>query len=358
MFLIALPASTTGGLAQRGPVAQNSPRFRIVDLGPVPHDSEEIGMGLNATGDVAGWVEAGDGIRRAVVWRYGKSNMLARLAGHEQNYAVALNGRGQVVGLAKLRGDLRFNHAFLAQNGRLAELGSLGGKYSVGRAINDTGQIAGDSMTADAQRHAFLWQNGIMRDLGTLGKGNTSMAYDISNRTLIVGSSNVEPNGKSHAFLWQGGQMRDLGLLPGGTSSCAQQINEHGQIAGWADDAEAEIHACLWQHGAIRDLGTLGYTPCRAWSVNNRGQVVGMATTVGEVAHAFLWEDGRIMDLNGLIPAGSGWLLRVAFRINTRGQIVGQGWRAGVIHGFLLTPWSEDRLAPSGRKKENPGKRQ
>jgi probable HAF family extracellular repeat protein len=37
------------------------------------------------------------------------------------------------------------------------DLGTLGGAYSHGTAINTLGQIAGDADTADGETHAVLW---------------------------------------------------------------------------------------------------------------------------------------------------------------------------------------------------------
>jgi len=45
-----------------------------------------------------------------------------------------------------------------------------------------------------------------------------------------------------------------------------------------------------------------------------------------------------MQNLNDLIPSDSGWLLRLAFDINSSGQIVGQGTINGQSHAFLLTP--------------------
>jgi hypothetical protein len=45
-----------------------------------------------------------------------------------------------------------------------------------------------------------------------------------------------------------------------------------------------------------------------------------------------------MIDLNKAIPAGSGWLLLVASRINDRGEILGRGYLGGAIHAFLLEP--------------------
>ena len=54
----------------------------------------------------------------------------------------------------------------------LTDLGTLGGTYSQAVAINEAGQVIGNSsyLADDADlQHAFVWQGGVMTDLGTLG---------------------------------------------------------------------------------------------------------------------------------------------------------------------------------------------
>src|SRR5579859_2240231 len=60
-------------------------------------------------------------------------------------------------------------HAFLYNNGALKDLGTLGGSYSQGMAINALGQVAGGSLLPDNSFHAFLYSGGQLTDLGTLG---------------------------------------------------------------------------------------------------------------------------------------------------------------------------------------------
>jgi probable HAF family extracellular repeat protein len=60
-------------------------------------------------------------------------------------------------------------HAFLWENGSMTDLRTLGGGYSTASAINDGGEIVGESQTASCQCHAFLWKNGFMTDRGRRG---------------------------------------------------------------------------------------------------------------------------------------------------------------------------------------------
>ena len=51
----------------------------------------------------------------------------------------------------------------------ILDLGTLGGTYSAGIYINNSGQVTGQSDTSTGQTHVFLWSNGRMTDLPTLG---------------------------------------------------------------------------------------------------------------------------------------------------------------------------------------------
>ncbi len=82
----------------------------------------------------------------------------------------------------------------------IIDLGTLGGTFSDARAINERGQVVGESTTATGEEHAFLWQDGTMSDLGTLS-GDQSEANGINNRGQVVGGSTTA-TGDFHAVLW------------------------------------------------------------------------------------------------------------------------------------------------------------
>ncbi|WP_423808584.1 hypothetical protein, partial [Proteus mirabilis] len=78
-----------------------------------------------------------------------------------------MNNAGQVTGSSR-NADEFTGAGFLYSNGQMTGLGTLGGSFSTGWAINDAGQIAGDSWTPNPGG-AFLYSKGVMNDLGTLG---------------------------------------------------------------------------------------------------------------------------------------------------------------------------------------------
>jgi probable HAF family extracellular repeat protein len=106
-----------------------------------------------------------------------------------------------------------------AASGDIINLGTLGGTDSYGIAVNQAGQVVGESGTADGTTHAFLYagilgSGGAMVDLGTLG-GTESSAYAINDAGQIAGYSYLADNTTRHAFLYTGtpgvdGQMIDL----------------------------------------------------------------------------------------------------------------------------------------------------
>jgi probable HAF family extracellular repeat protein len=116
-------------------------------------------------------------------------------------------------------------------------------------------------------------------------------------------------------------------------------ISDSSQIVGYAQVSSGESHAFIYRSGGLKDLGTLsGGTQSYAYAINNRGQAVGVSDSSAGAQRAVLFDGGEVRDLNGLIPAGTGWVLTEARDINDRGQIVGSGVVDGQVRAFLLTP--------------------
>jgi probable HAF family extracellular repeat protein len=272
-------------------------------------------------------------------------NTRGQIAGAAQNKVLDAFSTGfdQIVGPTSPFSGLTQWRAFL-WDGTMKDLGTLGGPDSAANVMNERGQVAGESYTNSTPNTTtgrptldpFLWENGRMLDLGSLG-GTLGFANWLNTRGQVVGQSNLTGDQTFHPFLWsKSGGMQDLGTL-GGKTGTALWVNELGAVVGYADvpgQSPQVHHAFLWRHGVMTDLEAAAPNTCgRAVFINNRGQVVGtVGPKCGSQSYGFLWEPGGpIIDLNTLIPPGSGLRVTWGLDINDRGEIAGLGvtpqWR-------------------------------
>jgi probable HAF family extracellular repeat protein len=119
--------------------------------------------------------------------------------------------------------------------GQPVPIGSLGGKLTTARHLNNRDEVVGDGDTGDGDHHAFLFAGGQLRDLGTLAGGRQSAAYAINEHADIVGFSD-DRDGSARAIIITAGVMRDLnGLIPSDSRwvlTHARDINDAGHIVG------------------------------------------------------------------------------------------------------------------------------
>ena len=269
--------------------------------------------------------------------------------GGGSSQAVAINNRGQVAGNSY--GKAGSWHAFVWQNGKMTDLGTLGGDRSYAEAINEAGQIVGWSTTAGGEGHAFLWERGKMTDLGVLPGGNGSTAVVINQSGDIAGVSGTD--GLDHVVLWQNGTMSDLGTPHGETGPESgpgvRAINDSRQIIGWAyarnqtdNGTEETTYGFVWENGTMSILDPLGRQG-HPEDNNNVGQVVGdWELSYGSAEHAFLWQNGKMTNLGTL----RGYRARSdAVAVNNRGQVIGVSFSANWGHGFL---WQKGKMTDLG----------
>lgn len=342
----------------------------LTDLGTFPEGLGSFAVWSNERGQVVGVSGNGqidpqlggpEGI--AALWqRDGRIFNLGTLGGN-QSLAGGINAKGQVIGVAantiadplSLFGWATQTRAALWNQGKIQDLGTLGGTDATASFINENGQITGNSYVDSnlgcpldfilhfpVTTHPFLWEDGKMTDIGTLG-GNCGGSAKINNRGQVVGTSTLAGESTDHAFLWEAGTIKDLGTL-GGTFAVGNWLNDAGDVVGVATTPNDEqAHAFFWRNGVMTDLGTIGNDLCSiAHFINARGQVVGTSGCINDQTevHGFLWQHGgSIIDLNAFVPPGVDMQITDGETINDAGEIAGSGLLPnGDFHAILLVP--------------------
>jgi len=135
------------------------------------------------------------------------------------------------------------------------DLGTLGGSYAVGTAINASGMVAGYSrLTGNGVTDAFLWtpQTG-MQDVGRIG-GDT-FALGINDAGNVVGYGYVQNGSLERAFLWTPTTgFLHLQVLSGDDQSIAYAIDDQNHAVGTTFYGERPFHAVLWTGSKVHEL--------------------------------------------------------------------------------------------------------
>jgi probable HAF family extracellular repeat protein len=312
-----------------------TPFYQIIDLGDLGGSFPySYARAISKSGVIAVDAQANN-IQRPYLWDNGAVTELPTLGGNV-TIARGLNSSGLVVGTSSTpEGSVR---GVTWENGVISQ---LPGDY-IAEGVNEAGQIIG--YTRGTKQRAQIYQNGSFTNLGTLG-GDYSFGTAINESGWTSGDSGTV-TGERHAFLHDGTQMIDLGTL-GGNESSTYGMNDFGDVVGVSRNAGNDLRGFFYDGTQMIGIGTLGGKTSLARGINNQRYVVGNSS-IGSADHAFIYRDGYIRDLNDFIAPNSGWVLRQAADITSNGWVIGGGFKDGgtILHAFLLKPLNEAARSP------------
>ncbi|WP_148234250.1 hypothetical protein [Cellulomonas flavigena] len=287
-------------------------------------------VAINDSGQVVGTALNGSGAQQAAMWDGGRLRYLTTPDGAPSR-AVLLNEHGQVVVQTREYGgdepDRLRNYVW--DDGAVTEIPPLpGSPYMHPLDINDQGWVTGYSPGPGSLRHGFLWRDGVVTDLGSAASGDvaSTMGLAVNEAGQVAGQASASDT-EHAAAVWQDGEWMRLGHREGWSG--ATDINEHGTVVGWASDGGPHEHAVLYRDGEWTDLAPAG---SRAIELNDRDQVIGSVD--GYTLTAVLWQDGETHLLPPLYPGSA----TTAYDISERGQVAGSARvLSGVEHAVLWT---------------------
>jgi probable HAF family extracellular repeat protein len=225
----------------------------LASLGTLDNGSTSEAFGINKSGAVVGDSQSGELNHRPVLFAKNSVQDLGLGGSNDPDAletAYAINDAGQIVG--RHSNGKNIFHAFVLLDGNTTDLRTLGGTNGEALAISKSGTVVGDSDTTEGSVHGFVFAHSELKDLGTLpGFETASYARGINNSGDIVGESDSAD--QKRAFLYTKNQLVELdrlaeNLAEAGFKSLdvAYGINDKGSIVGYgttSDDLKAAFIA-------------------------------------------------------------------------------------------------------------------
>jgi len=341
-----LSALAWAGDQSAGAAPVGVPVYTVTSLTP---GMSAVGLGINATGDVAGWITV-SGLPRPIL-RTPENGVIVLPTSSVQPYGIARDLSDRVAGVITVVGEARLNSSGSAIHAvrwkvavpqgsvTVTDLGTLPGHAeSFANGVNNSGQVTGTSdPNSFLSIGAFLYSDATgMVDLGLGSVGVNAVALDLNASGVVTGYLGLQ------AFRWSSaGGLQPLGAPAGWADSFGYAINAAGQVAGSAGSASgnAEVVVRYTDGTGWKILGGAGEHN-QGNGINAWGDVVGAQG--GSAKRALIYTDNlRLLAfIDDLLLVAGRWQIKEAYDINDAQQITGWGIdrQSGIGEAVLLTP--------------------
>jgi probable HAF family extracellular repeat protein len=374
--LAALAVSHQGrpdtGLRGHGFVRDAEDRFTTIDVPGA--GAFTLAFGLGEDGNTVGGYVDRRGRLHGFLFDRGKFKVID-FPGARATFVARMNAHGQIVGAYSSDPNApatELSHGFLLEGGAFTPIEVPGARRTQPFGINNHGQIVGEYADAEGRSHGFLMENGVFTtidapdsvatiaiDIDDMGRivgiaggslpgvqrgfrreadgsfttievpdGTQTFPFGINNRGQVVGRY-IDPQGRSLGFLFDSGNFTSIAPPQAIGDVLVFDLSDDGQLAGTFD---------LIRHGYLQDrraFTTIDHPDSvladENGGLNNRGEIVGGYQDAAGGVRGFLLNRKGFTSIE--VPGAS---LTSAYKINTRGQIVGIYEEGSVRHGFLL----------------------
>jgi probable HAF family extracellular repeat protein len=338
---LSLAFATVAGPVYALAQSTASPRYTVVDLGPVgPSSSPGQPFTISGNGLVSGEIvlanpnNSNESVSHAVLWKgTSMKDISSPGLGGPNSAAFGVNTWGQVVGQADTGTPDPNGEDFcgskaltLTQSGNTCVpfLWHQGAMIALPRLRNSAGKEGSNGVALQVNDFGIAAGTAENAELDSTCPGASTSAQRIE----------FKPVAWTSLFPWSKAQVHELGTVDGDPDGVAFAINDLGEAAGGTgtcgpfnaieENNLTPLHAVLWQNSKAIDLGNLGGDGKAfgifASGLNDYGQVVGASDTAGDASfHAFLWQKGHITDL-GTLPGDSN---SMAIAIANNGLVLG-----------------------------------
>jgi probable HAF family extracellular repeat protein/YD repeat-containing protein len=269
-------------------------------------------------------------------------------------YLLGNNNEGDIVGMyiyldtANIPGLLYNSGSFTTITYPYPPSALDGG--TVINGINDSNLMVGyaewDLPGSETGSAAFTYDGSTFSPFSYPGSTDTRPAA-VNNAGQIVGNT-YDVDEADVAFLYSNGTFTTLNY-PGSITTWLWGINNLGQIVGTYEAASGSSYAFLYSNGTYTTIDTSAGEDCGATAINDIGQITGYCESEA-MYHIFLYQNN--IYIPDVIPPQN--TVQPPTGLNNVGEITGTGAN-DTVYGFLATPINVPDSKTEGNPCDQPG---